>query len=160
MQSIQYRAWLLRLRSFRLFLFYVITLAWLPFTQALAQISGDKTPMVAVVTIYKAEVIIVACVFMLALGSILSLRYEPPSDVPQGSRMDKLTRFLFSIAGGIVAFIYILEQKQSLTLLHPVWVLGVSIVTPSFVQIAFPIIVSMWYKFVKNKERKIGDDES
>lgn len=139
------------------FMIYLAALAWLPMSKVFAADSAT-TPFVSAISMYRAEVIIIASFLLLVLGAFLSTRYEPPTDVPSGSRMDLATKFLFAIAGGVVAFIYVLEEKQTLTVLHPVWVLGVSIVTPSFVQIAFPVIVKIWYKFVKAKEGNISND--
>lgn len=145
--------------SQRFFLFYFVALTWLPVTSALAEPSGAQvTPFISAITMYRVEAIIIASIFTLVLGALLSTRYEPPIDVPSTSRMDTLTTFLFAIAGGVGAFIYGLEQEKTLTVLHPLWVLGVSIVTPSFVQVAFPVIVKIWYKFVKSKEGTHSND--
>lgn len=130
---------------------YAVAIMWLPFTSALAESGQAPTPFVAAITMYRVEVIIVASLATLLLGAVLATRYEPPIDVPAGSRMNSTTTFLFAISGGIAAFIYGLEQEKALTLLHPLWVLGVSIVTPAFVQVAFPLIVRIWYKFIKSK---------
>lgn len=149
---------LVELYSFRYFVFYIVSVAWLPFTQAMAESGQKRTTFMTAVSTYSSEAIIIASCFTLLLGSFLSTRYEPPVDVPVGNRMDTTTKFFFSIGGGVAAFLYILDEKQMLTILHPLWVLGVSIVTPSFVQIAFPVIVRIWYKIIKSKEEKLGND--
>lgn len=146
------------LRECRYFLIYLVAIMWLPFTSALAETASVQTPFVAAITMYRVEVIIVASIGTLILGAVLSTRYEPPIDVPSGNRMNSTTTFLFAIAGGIAAFTYGLAQEKNLTILHPLWVLGVSIVTPAFVQVAFPVIVRIWYKFVKAKEGSTGND--
>ena len=141
----------------RFFIFYITALLWLPFTRALAQDSSN-TPFISAIVTYKGEVIIIGCLAALAVGSLLAVKYNPPLDVPESSRMDRTTRFFFGISGGVAAFLYVLDEKQMLTLLHPLWVLGVSIVTPSFFQIAFPVIVRVWYRFVKNKAGDTGNE--
>lgn len=139
---------------------YLSAIVWLPFTKAVADtvITSPQTPFMTAIFIYKSEALIAASFVMLILGSLLSLRYQPPIDVPAATRMDKVTTFLFALTGGIAAFIYVLEQKQSLIILHPLWVLGVSIVTPSFIQVAFPIIIKIWYRFWKGKEGSADND--
>lgn len=150
---------LLDMYSLRYIISYFIALTWLPVTYAFAgDVASTQTPFVAAITMYRAEALILASLFTLVMGALLATRYEPPIDVPSGSRMDTLTRFLFAIAGGITAFIYGLEYGKTLTVLHPLWVLGVSIVTPAFVQVAFPVIVRIWYKFVKSKEGSESND--
>lgn len=146
------------LYAYRYLLMYLVAIVWLPFSSALAETAPTQTPFVAAITMYRIEVIIAASLLTLILGAVLSTRYEPPIDVPTGSRMNSTTTFLFAIAGGIAAFTYGLEQEKALTLLHPLWVLGVSIVTPAFVQVAFPVIVRIWYKFVKAKEGSASND--
>lgn len=146
--------------AYRYLVMYLAAIIWLPFTSAVAETAATthSTPFVAAITMYRVESIIVASIGTLILGAVLSTRYEPPIDVPSGNRMNSTTTFLFAIAGGIAAFTYGLEQEKNLTILHPLWVLGVSIVTPAFVQVAFPVIVRIWYKFVKAKEGSPSND--
>lgn len=151
-----FEAALVKAYSLRYILLYISAMLWLPFSSAFASQAAQNTPFVSAITMYKAEALILASLFMLALGVVAAMRYEPPIDVPESIRMDITTKFLFAVAGGIAAFIYVLDQQKTLTILHPVWVFGVSVVTPSFVQVAFPIVVKVWYKFVKSKS---GDSQ-
>lgn len=138
-----------RFYAFRLFVVYLVSLLWLPATTAFA--GQQTTPFIGAMSFYRYEAIIVASFAMLLIGSFLATRYSPPIDVPAGSKMDVTTKFLFSVAGGVAAFMYVLDEKKTLTILHPVWVFGVSVVAPSFIQTAFPFIIKLWYKFLKVK---------
>lgn len=102
------------------------------------------SPLTTAAIYYSNEVITVACVFTAVLGAYLAAFWKPPTDVADLLTMNSsLNKFLLGIAGGVVAFLYVLHTNNRLTVLHPAWVLCVAVITPVAVQVAFPYIAEV-----------------
>lgn len=102
------------------------------------------SPLTQASIYYSNEIITTACVVTAILGAYLAAYWKPPTDLANLLTMNSnLDKFLLAIAGGIVAFLYALHTNNRLTVLHPVWVLCVAVITPVSVQIAFPSLTSV-----------------
>lgn len=130
-----------RFYTARTLIFCVLSIVWLP-ALAATELVGTS-PLTNLSVFYRNELIVGASVAMLILGSAVTAAWNPPIDI---DIRDRLThggvKFALGLGGGFSAFLYVLEQQNQLTVLHPVWVLGVSFVTPIAIQVAFPSIIS------------------
>lgn len=121
---------------------YLLILIWLPALAFAESTMGVATPLTTMTQYYRNELIVGASVFMLLLGSAITAAWNPPVDIEINERLTSAAlKFALGLAGGFSAFLYVLEQHAKLTLLHPVWVFGVSFVTPVAIQVAFPIAI-------------------
>lgn len=81
----------------------------------------------AFVLTYKNEFTFGLCLFVLIISSWLGMKLPTESgekDLPSS------VKFVTSLLGGILAFIYCLYKDKSLTLLNPIWITVASIVLP------------------------------
>ena len=126
-----------------------LAVVWLP-ALVYAVEPLQQSPLTQATVYYRNEVLAAASVLTVILGAYLSARWRPPLDIPVDVSLNSAaTKFTLGIAGGIAAFFYTLNAHNQLTVLHPVWVLGVSFVTPVAIQIAFPILIDVWSKILK-----------
>lgn len=126
-----------------------LAIIWLP-ALAYAVDTPTQSPLTQATVYYRNEVLAACSVLTVILGAYLSARWRPPLDIPVDVSLNSAaTKFVLGIAGGIAAFFYTLHAHNQLTILHPVWVLGVSFVTPVAIQIAFPILIDVWSKILK-----------
>ena len=79
------------------------------------------------------EAIFGLCLLCLAFGVITGTFYPSPEDTPKN--LPLWLKFIISISGGILAFIYVLHNDKQLTILNPIWVWGVSFLFPAVIEI-------------------------
>lgn len=125
-----------------------IAWGWFPALCLAAEIVAPDSPITAATKYYSNEVIVAASVITSLLGSALvALVWQPPQDLSIPINLTgKWARFIAGLAGGIAAFFYLLHTSNKLILLQPVWVLGVSFVTPIALQVAYPSLVDILSK--------------
>ena len=127
-----------------------LAIVWLPMLVHAAAISTDASPLTQATVYYRNEAIAGWSVLTAILGAFLSATWRPPADIPVDVTLNAAwTKFMLGIAGGIGAFFYMLHAHNRLIVLHPLWVLGVSFVTPVAVQIAYPLLIDLWSKLLK-----------
>jgi len=98
---------------------------------------------------YQNEVILAVSIFTMLLGAWLAAYWKPPAELEAYiKRNTTFVNIAAGIAGGIVAFLYMLHTTQKLTVLHPVWVFGISFATPLALQVAAPILVRVLSKYL------------
>lgn len=102
------------------------------------------SPLTTASIYYSNELITIACVLTAVLGAYLAAYWKPPADIADLLTMNSnLNKFLFGIFGGVAAFLYVLHTNNRLTVLHPVWVMCVAVITPVAVQVAFPYVTEL-----------------
>ena len=106
------------------------------------------SPLANLVATYPTELIFGGSILCLVVGSLLGTLYPVPKDVEK-QPMSLAVKFLVSLFGGMMAFIYVLHIDKSLTLLNPLWVGGVAFIAPAIVE-----IVRAW--LIKAVQSKIG----
>ena len=122
-----------------------LAIVWLP---ALAY--AANSPLTQATLYYKNEVIAGWSIATAILGAVLAAVWRPPTDLPIDTALNSpWAKFALGIAGGIGAFFYMLHAHNQLVVLHILWALGVSFVTPVAVQLAFPILTDLWLRFLK-----------
>lgn len=124
------------------------TVLWLPLL-AYAGSAAVHSPLTAASIYYRNELLVVACFFTLGLGAYLAARWNPPVTLAALMRRNSTTVNIWtSIGGGVSAFLYVLHNYNSLTLLHPVWVLGCGFATPIALQVAAPSVFQLLSKWI------------
>lgn len=125
-----------------------LSVAWLPL-MANAAVTNTQSPLTQASIFYRNEVLTVLCVLTMLLGAYISSKWNPPQELAQLMRRNSpSTNAVCSMAGGAAAFLYVLNQYNSLTILHPVWVLGCSFATPLTLQVAAPVCVQLLSKYL------------
>lgn len=85
------------------------------------------------VLLNQTESIFGLCLLCLALGVVMGTFYPAPEDTPKN--LPFWLKFVISINGGILAFIYVLHADKQLTLLTPIWVWAVAFLFPAVIEI-------------------------
>ena len=118
------------------------TILWLPLLAYADASVAVASPLTSASIFYRNEILVVACLCTMILGAYISARWNPPDELTVlMKRNSPQVNALCSIAGGATAFLYVLHQYNSLTILHPAWVLGCSFATPLALQVAAPYAV-------------------
>lgn len=128
---------------------FIVAWSWFPALSLAAEaLLPVKSPLTQAVMFYSNEVLVGLSIFTAILGSFLvATVWHPPQDVNIPLNLQSsFAKFLTGLAGGIGAFFYIMHTNSKLEVLQPVWVLGVSFVTPITLQVAFPSLVSVLSK--------------
>lgn len=126
-----------------------VAVLWLPLLAYAGVANAAASPLTSASIFYRNELLVVACIATMALGAYISARWNPPDElVALMKRNSPQVNAMCSIAGGTVAFLYVLHQYNSLTILHPVWVLGCSFATPLALQVAAPYAVQKAVKWL------------
>ena len=124
-----------------------VALAWLPLL-AFADVA-NASPFTEASIFYRNELLVAACVLAAILGAFISASWNPPDDLAAlMKRNTPKVNALCSMAGSGAAFLYVLHHYNSLTVLHPVWVLGCSFATPLALQVAAPYAVQKGIKWL------------
>lgn len=122
---------------------------WLPLLAYAGSPAATASPLTSASIYYRNEILATACVVAMILGAYISARWNPPAELSAlMQRNSSHVNAMCSIAGGAVAFLYVLHQYNSLTILHPAWVLGCSFATPLALQVAAPYAVQKAMKWL------------
>lgn len=125
-----------------------LAIVWLPI---LTHASASVSPLTQAAMFYSNEVIAACSLVTAILGAVIAAYWKPPTDLPVDLTLNSTgLKFTLGVAGGIAAFFYTVHTHNQLVILHPVWVLGVSSVTPIAMQVALPILVEVGSKVLKN----------
>lgn len=123
-------------------------ITWLPLL-AYADAVPPTSPLTAASIFYRNELLIIACVMTMLLGAYLAVRWNPPTSLASLMRRNSATVNAWSsVGGGCSAFLYVLHHYNSLTILHPVWVLGCGFATPIALQVAAPSLFQLLSKWL------------
>lgn len=125
-----------------------VAVAWLPLL-AFAGSTAVQSPLTEASIYYRNELLLVACFFTLGLGAYLAARWNPPVTLAALMRRNSTSVNAWtSVGGGVSAFLYVLHNYNSLTLFHPVWVLGCGFATPIALQVAAPTLFQLLSKWL------------
>ena len=129
----------------------IVLLVWLPAMTYAAEAAGYvASPLTRNAIYYKNEYITILSTLTLFIGAFLATKVEPPADLVLKLQIKSAwARFWFGFAGGLVAYLYMLDRNNALILLHPAYVFGVSLVSPLAVQIAYPFILGAYQRILK-----------
>lgn len=105
----------------------------------------------SIVQSYPSELIIIACGVLLLACSVIGVWYPTPNY--GGKPIPIWLKAPICIIGGFFAFLYCLYIDKSLTLLTPLWVGGISFVSPALIHLVHAALI----KFVG---MRIGLDDS
>lgn len=94
------------------------------------------------ILLYKNEVLVIACLVAIVLGALAAYYYTPPSDVTTSN--NPILKVTLALAGGFCAFFWVLDQHGSVVTLHPVWVFGVTFISPIAMQLVVPVLLEKW----------------
>lgn len=123
-------------------------IVWLPI---LTHASANVSPLTQAAMFYSNEVIAACSLVTALLGAVIAAYWKPPTDLPVDLTLNSTgLKFILGVAGGIAAFFYTVHTHNQLVVLHPVWVLGVSSVTPIAMQVALPVLVEVGSKVLKH----------
>lgn len=124
-------------------------IVWLPLA-TYAGVATAQSPFTSASIFYRNELLVAACVATTILGAYISASWNPPEDLAAlMKRNTPTTNAVCSVAGSAAAFLYVLHHYQSLSILHPVWVLGCSFATPLALQVAAPYAVQLGIKWLE-----------
>lgn len=135
---------------------WLVAVIWLPVARivhaAVQSVPVEQAHQSALTTAtiyYQNEVILAVSVITMLIGAWLAAYWKPPIELEvYTKRNTTLVNIMTGVAGGIVAFLYMLHTTQKLTVLHPVWVFGISFATPLALQVAAPILVRLLSKYL------------
>lgn len=119
---------------------------WFPTLCFAAEVVETRSPLTIAVMFYSNEVLVVLSIITSLIGAMLvAVVWSPPQDLNTPLNLEsKWARFLAGVAGGIAAFFYIMHTSENkLVILQPLWVLGVSFVSPIALQVAYPSMVDV-----------------
>jgi len=102
---------------------------------------SQPSPISSVVSLHSSDFIVLGSLIALALGVLLGALYKPPK-ATAGHPMPLHVRVLFSIAGGLWAFIYLLDAHGTLLVKTPIWVAGAAWLAPAVAHIVHAAGVS------------------
>jgi len=88
---------------------------------------------------HTTSLIIGACIVFWLMGSIIGALYPTPDDL-KSIEISIGLRLLICLAGGLGAFLWVLNGDGALNLLTPLWVGGVAFVAPHLIQLVQPAI--------------------
>lgn len=93
----------------------------------MTQTTLGASPSTEYVVLYSNEFTLFLCIIVWLLSSWLGMKLPPDNDDVD---LEPSVKFVTSLLGGLLAFIYCLYRDQSLTLLNPVWIAVASIILP------------------------------
>ena len=93
----------------------------------LAFAAGDASPSTEFVLLYKNEFTLLLCLITLILGTWLGVKL--PSGVGE-PELSLSIKFVTSLLGGFLAFIYCLQKDKGLTLMNPFWIAAACVALP------------------------------
>lgn len=93
----------------------------------LAFAAGDTSPSTEFVLLYKNEFTLLLCLITLILGTWLGVKL--PSGVGE-PELSISIKFVTSLLGGFLAFIYCLQKDKGLTLMNPFWIAAACVALP------------------------------
>ena len=118
-------------------------ITWLPLL-AYADAVPPTSPLTSASIYYRNELLVIACAMTLLLGAYISAVWNPPEELAAlMKRNSPHTNAWCSVGGGTTAFLYVLNQYNALTILHPAWVLGCSFATPLALQVGAPYAIQL-----------------
>lgn len=128
-----------------------VALVWLPLmAYAGVAVSTPQSPFTSASIFYRNELLVAACIVASIMGAYISASWNPPDELAAlMKRNTPKINALCSVAGSGAAFLYVLHHYNSLTILHPVWVLGCSFATPLALQVAAPYAVQQGVKWLE-----------
>ena len=88
---------------------------------------GDTSPSTEFVLLYKNEFTLLLCLITLILGTWLGVKL--PSGVGEPG-LSLSIKFVTSLLGGLLAFIYCLQKDKGLTLMNPFWIAAACVALP------------------------------
>jgi len=135
---------------------WMVAVIWLPLArivhaavQTLPVEEVHRSALTTATIYYQNEVILAVSVVTMLIGAWLAAYWKPPIELEMHiKRNSTVVNIVSGIAGGIVAFLYMLHTTQKLTVLHPVWVFGISFATPLALQVAAPILARVLSKYL------------
>lgn len=128
---------------------WIASVIWLPTLTLAADVTVRRSALTDSAIVYQNELIIAASLLTAALGTWLAVHWNPPDELAALVRRNtKVVNAISAITGAVAAFIYMLHHEQKLTILHPLWVLGMSFATPLTLQVAIPIGVQVLSEYL------------
>jgi len=89
---------------------------------------------------YPNELIILLSVVMMVVGCLASIVAQDP----EGAKpISPLTKFVYSVFGSCMAFVYLVFYAKEISLIHAFWVGGVSFVAPAVVPSAKTLVFDL-----------------
>ena len=117
---------------------------WLPLMAYAGAEAAAHSPLTSASIYYRNELLVIACVMTMLLGAYISAVWNPPQELAAlMKRNSPHTNAWCSVGGGTTAFLYVLNQYNALTILHPAWVLGCSFATPLALQVGAPYAIQI-----------------
>ena len=140
----------------------VTAVTWLPIAKLVhaTTTTNHQSALPAATISYQNEVILAISAVTMMIGAWLAAYWKPPVELEALlKRNTVVVNIVAGAAGGIVAFLYMLNAEQRPTILHPVWVFGISFATPLALQVAAPILVRLFSKHLNKIFGGTGADQ-
>lgn len=138
---------------------WIAAFMWLP-VHAATQAAAQQSALTSATIYYQNEVILATSAVTMLFGAWLAAYWKPPIELEAYiKRNTTVVNIAAGIAGGICAFLYMLHTSQKLTVLHPVWVFGISFATPLALQVAAPIVVRVLSKYLNRFDGSGGNSD-
>ena len=87
----------------------------------------ENTATTEFVLFYRNEFTFLLCVITMALGTWLGVKLPAGVGEPE---LSKSIKFVTSLLGGFLAFIYCLQKDKGLTLMNPIWIAAACVALP------------------------------